>query len=251
MNQQPKHSLPNTLYLSLVPLTRSRVYRCTVRFIGAARCDFGRSLSAHTRLPSTRDLAAIWGVSRNTLRNAFEQLIAEGYVEAVVGRGTFVLPQETVRVRPPKKQNGDRIRPISHLGRHLEFLGRGLQPVNSTLTAFDVGMPDFDIFPHKIWNRTVQRCLRRNPVDHGLRVNGLRILREAVASYLVSARGVRCSADQVDIVPGSVSGMYMASLALLNPGDHVWMENPVHRAAHGLVLYRQAKRCLCPLTNRG
>src|SRR5215510_8297648 len=59
-------------------------------------------LAPGTRLPSTRQLAADLGVSRNTLMGAFDQLIAEGYVEGRVGAGTFVsptLPEELLEAR--------------------------------------------------------------------------------------------------------------------------------------------------------
>src|SRR6185295_16908998 len=59
-------------------------------------------LSPGTRLPSTRQMANDLGVSRNTLMSAFDQLIAEGYVEGRVGSGTFVsptLPEELLEAR--------------------------------------------------------------------------------------------------------------------------------------------------------
>src|ERR671939_498034 len=59
-------------------------------------------LRAGTRLPSTRELAGELSVSRNTVLNAFEQLLAEGYVEGQVGSGTYVsraLPDELLHAR--------------------------------------------------------------------------------------------------------------------------------------------------------
>src|SRR5215831_12629578 len=59
-----------------------------------------------TRLPSTRQMAIDLGVSRNTLMSAFDQLMAEGYVEGRVGSGTFVsptLPEELLEARLRQK----------------------------------------------------------------------------------------------------------------------------------------------------
>ena len=59
-------------------------------------------LRAGTRLPSTRELASDLSVSRNTVMNAFEQLLAEGYVEGQVGSGTYVsraLPDDLLHAR--------------------------------------------------------------------------------------------------------------------------------------------------------
>src|SRR5919107_1638003 len=61
-----------------------------------------------TRLPSTREVAAELGLSRNTVMNAFEQLLAEGYVEGHVGSGTFVsqaLPDELLTARAGLKKH--------------------------------------------------------------------------------------------------------------------------------------------------
>src|SRR5437867_9285665 len=60
-------------------------------------------LAGGTRLPATRTLASELGVSRNTVMNAFDQLLAEGYIEGRVGAGTYVsrvLPDEALYVAP-------------------------------------------------------------------------------------------------------------------------------------------------------
>src|SRR6187455_2426624 len=71
-------------------------------------------LSAGTRLPATRMLAYELNISRNTVLNAFEQLLAEGYVEGQTGSGTYVshvLPDDLLRVpsspaaQPPAPAN--------------------------------------------------------------------------------------------------------------------------------------------------
>src|SRR5262249_33738075 len=62
-------------------------------------------MEAGTRLPSTRNLADELAVSRNTVVNAFDQLIAEGYVESRTGDGTYVahaLPEDLLRAEKEK-----------------------------------------------------------------------------------------------------------------------------------------------------
>ncbi len=51
------------------------------------------SLASGTRLPSSRDLAVMYGISRGSVAEAYDMLLAEGYVETAVGRGTFVIEQ--------------------------------------------------------------------------------------------------------------------------------------------------------------
>lgn len=258
MSPLPKpNQLPNTFYLSLVTVDAASsvpLYRQIYAGLRDAITD-GR-LAADTRLPSTRDLAAIWQVSRNTLRNAFDQLVAEGYVDTLVGHGTFVLPLEPRLLSHPAENKApklERIRPISVLGQHLEPIGKGLNQPSPPGSAFAVGVPDTSSFPHQVWNRIVNRVQRQTPAGTtiGFNISGQRVLREAIASYLISARGLRCSAEQIDIVPSSVTGIMLASLALLNRGDKFWMEEPGYISASAVLRYRGAEMVPLPVDVHG
>ncbi|MEM8862381.1 MAG: PLP-dependent aminotransferase family protein, partial [Chloroflexota bacterium] len=255
---QSNPSLPNTLYLSLVTIDlQAKVPLYRQIYNGLRSAIINDQLTAGTKLPSTRDLAKIWGVSRNTLRNAFDQLIAEGYLEAIVGKGTFVadahdLLTSNSPVEVDREQ--ERIRPISIIGKYLEPFGQALhQPPQYSSTDFAIGIPDYEAFPHKLWARMINRAQRRLQVDEGSRYNvrGMLKLRQAIASYLISARGVQCTAGQIDIIPGSSVGMMVATLALLNRGDKVWMENPGYISADGLFWYRGAEPCYIPIDEKG
>lgn len=240
----PPGKVPNTYYISLIkvdPALPTPLYRQI--YFGLREVIQNGRLAPSTKLPSTRDLALIWGVSRNTLRNAFDQLIAEGYLEAIVGRGTFVAGSGKRPFSPTSPTTTKRLRPISALGKAVEPLGRSLRhPTVSNSNPFALGEPDLHAFPFKIWRRILNRCQRRRQQQPtaNICVNGIWPLREAIASYLVSARGVRCQPEQIDIVPGSVSGMYLAALALLNPGERVWIEDPGYINAGGIMRYRSA-----------
>ncbi len=248
---QPPRGLPNTFYFSLVtvdPESDIPLYRQIYNGVRAG-IENGR-LPPHTKLPSTRDLAQIWDVSRNTLRNAFDQLIAEGYLEAIVGRGTFVAEQPTPPLAAAPAVPKERKRPISQIGRALESLGRSVHRAAPPTTGFAIGSPGLDIFPFKVWNRIVNRCQRRS---HQFRpsVNGLPRLREAIASYLTSARGLHCVPEQIDIVPGSLVGMTIASLAFVSPGDKVWLEEPCFINVAGILQFRSAEIVPVPVDAEG
>ena len=81
---------------------------------GLRRIILGGSLRPGSRLPSTRDLARDYGLSRGTIVRAFEQLKAEGYLQGAVGSGTFVrrvLPDELLQVRSRRDgKRGDGVR---------------------------------------------------------------------------------------------------------------------------------------------
>ncbi|GJM41688.1 MAG: GntR family transcriptional regulator [Ardenticatenaceae bacterium] len=246
-----QRGLPNTFYLSLVtvnPASDVPLYRQIYQGLRDGIVN-GR-LTANTKLPSTRDLSTIWGVSRNTLRNAFDQLIAEGYLEAIVGHGTFVAAQQTQTRHTPAALPIERPRPISNIGQLLEPFGRSLQQPSPPASAFAIGAPGLDLFPYKVWNRIINRCLQRSQ-QMSTPINGLLKLRQAIASYLNSARGLHCSPEQIDIVPGAVSGILIATLALLNPNDEVWMEEPGYINVSGLIQYRGAKLIPVPVDQAG
>jgi len=248
---QPPRGLPNTFYFSLVtidPASEVPLYRQIYRGVRAG-IENGR-LPAHTKLPSTRDLALIWNVSRNTLRNAFDQLIAEGYLEAIVGRGTFVVEQPAPPPAAAPTVPEERKRPISRIGRALEPLGRTVHQPAPPTVGFAIGSPGLDIFPYKLWNRIVNRCQRRSDQFRHT-INGVPRLREAIASYLTSARGLNCVPEQIDIVPGSLVGMYIASLAFISPGDKVWLEEPCYINASGILQYRSAEIIPVPVDAEG
>src|SRR5256885_1618045 len=67
------------------------------------------------RVPSTRELAASVGVARSTVTQAYEQLIAEGYLRATQGSGTYVcgeLPEESLGARTPRERRAPKPPPV-------------------------------------------------------------------------------------------------------------------------------------------
>ena len=85
------HSPPNTFTLSVIHLDRRASAPLFRQIYSAIReAILQRRLRPGVRLPSTRDMADLFDVSRNRVVNAFEQFTAEGYAEARVGSGTYV-----------------------------------------------------------------------------------------------------------------------------------------------------------------
>jgi len=198
-----------------------------------------------TRVPATRPLASELGVSRNIAILAYEQLLAEGYLTARHGAGTFVaseLPEHltTVAERAPVRQpaaSGTAARLTAYASRALEETRRvSLRwDVRYPQLPYDFryGRPSFIDFPHAIWSRIVARRLRRarlRDLDYGP-PEGIAELREAIADYLGRARAVACNAEQVMIVNGSQQALDLAARVLLEPGDRVVLEEPHYRGA--------------------
>jgi GntR family transcriptional regulator/MocR family aminotransferase len=196
-------------------------------------------LAGGFRLPSTRALASDLGVSRNTVVTAFDQLLAEGYVESRVGRGTRVsqtMPDHLLhartrpraRVTPPPPPNVTSAR-----GTVLVEQARPRSAAREALLAFAPGTPALDLFPWQTWSRLVAvraRALGPASAAYGDPL-GHRPLRDAVARYVAVARGVICSLDQVVIVAGSQQGLDLVARAATDPGDTAWVEDPGYHGA--------------------
>lgn len=197
-------------------------------------------------LPSTRALAAEWGVSRTTVTAAYDQLIAEGYLETRQGTRARVAPRlgPMPTVPEPKPSGPEPPDPPGQPGR-LSAYGRRLEEFDLPPPREDRGMiADFrygDLaaadFPRLAWRRALVAALLRRP--RRLRYGdprGSPALRDALRGYLWRARGLRCEPDQIVVVNGSQQGLDLCARLLLDPGDRAVMEDPGYNLARQVFL---------------
>ncbi|MFF4832313.1 PLP-dependent aminotransferase family protein [Streptomyces sp. NPDC001315] len=171
-------------------------------------------LAPGTLLPATRRLAAELGISRNTAKAAYDQLVAEGYLTARQGSGTQVAslpsadataPDVAARTRAPRLD---------------------LRP----------GSPDVGAFPAAAWLRALRRAIATAPslaYDYG-DPRGRIELRTALSGYLGRARGVLAPPERIVITSGYVQGLALLTRVL--DGAQVAMEDP------GLPFHREVVR---------
>ena len=195
------------------------------------------------RLPPTRQFAQELNVSRNTILGAYQQLFAEGYIEALTRTGTFVaraLPEEMLETHVPASEITHQhllLRPLSKRGRALV----AKSPANDFFSKprpFRCATPDYPSFPFAVWARLMAKY-SRNPSADLLGYHypaGHPRLRRAVASYLKSARAVRCEPEQVIIVPGTQIALDLAAHVLLDYGDVALVENPAYFGVRGAFM---------------
>ncbi len=173
-----------------------------------------RRLKAKVRLPSTRALAEELGVSRATVLAAFDQLIAEGYLEGRQGSGTHVaaeLPETFLTagsIVPPVSENTEKNRPAAR--------------------PFRLGVFDAEEFPHSEWGKLLGRIWRNPSADLLASEDpfGFYPLRRAIARHLHEWRGVAVAPEQIIITAGSADAFTLVREALFKPGDQLWMEEP-------------------------
>ncbi len=190
------------------------------------------------RVPSTRELAASLSVSRGTVSEAWDQLIAEGYLESAHGSGTFVcreLPDRLVVAHGTsrtKKAPEVRVR-LSRYGAGLTEDWRRVSRPDAVI-RFSPGIPDRDRFPFPLWRRLMGRHLRNiTPAvfNYVERSAGDERLRSEIAAYVSRLRAVRCSPEQIIIVNGSQQGLDLCARLLIEPGNDVGFENPGYQGA--------------------
>jgi GntR family transcriptional regulator/MocR family aminotransferase len=190
-------------------------------------------LAPGARLPSTRLLADHFELSRGTVVSAFEELVAEGYLEGESGSGTFVnrvLPDDFFAApRPPAKATPAPARKgagqLTRYARQVEHLETS-EPTPPH--AFRANEPALDLFPAKLWAQIAGRVLRRGSTIRVAECDprGVLPLRQAIAEYLGASRGVRCTTDQIAIVSGIQDALDLTTRLLVEPGDIVCTEEP-------------------------
>lgn len=192
-----------------------------------------------TRLPATRDFARQYGVARGTVVNVFEQLQVEGFLRSQTGAGTWVnerLPYSNLRA--------SRHAPLPAVVRPEPMVGLAC---NGPSRPFRVYEPAIAHFPVKVWTQLARRRLAG--FSSWLRAEhdacGFAPLREAIADYLGSSRGVRCYPDQIMIVSGVQQGLDLLARLVLKPGDTVWMEDPGYFGA--TIAFRNAGARIVPV----
>jgi GntR family transcriptional regulator / MocR family aminotransferase len=223
-------------------------------------------LAPGARLPSTRTLSEELAVSRTTVLTAFTSLLAEGYITGKTGAGTFVapsIPDRALNVGPDGGGEGPQSPPAARADRHSRLSRHGhllaaadttwAQPNTARARAFRVGYPALDAFPAQLWSRLIARRWKTPPASllwYG-DPRGYRPLREVVAGYLGTARGVRCDPEQVLIVGGSQQALALAVQVLLDEGDTAWLEDPGYLGARSAMEAAGARIAPVPIDADG
>ena len=212
-------SLPNTV--------SNQLYTAMREFIHSGGLHLGE------RLPSSRTLALDLKLSRTTVINVFDRLIAEGLVESRTGAGTFVSNVwMSARPVPPEETNADEIeRPLRkpRLSRiYTQASDAFVDRLGHQTKAFTTALPAFDAFPRALWAQLVTKHWRSSSeITMGYAdPRGYYPLRQAIASHLLSNRGVKCEPEQIFIVSGAQQAFQLIGTVLLDPNECAWFENP-------------------------
>ncbi len=164
-------------------------------------------------LPSTRALARFLNVSRGTVSDAYDMLIAEGFVLSHPGAPTKVMGDLIIRTTPRVEGFAD----IS-------------EATKTIIVDFQTGQPDLRIFPQFMWRQLLSKAL----VDTSIELynysgpQGLPALRNELSSWLMRSRGLFADPHDIFITAGATHALHILSMMFSDGGREVLIEDPCH-----------------------
>lgn len=214
-----------------------------------------RTLQPGEALPSTRELAEENSISRTVVVQAYDQLIAEGFITGRHGSGTYVSEHmHPVPSHAPRRSMPVRLSRYGTVAASLEH--RGLTPIRVPPRLrydFAYGRCSLEAFPLAAWRRILIRRVRTAPLrsfDYGSAA-GDPALREAIAGHLRRSRAIHCDVSQIIIVNGSQQALDFAIRLLLNPGDKIAVEDPQYHGMRQVLLAARLRVHPVPVDSEG
>ncbi len=212
-------------------------------------------LSEGMRLPPTRKLAEFLNINRSTVVSAYDELLAEGLVDAHVGRGTIVKKRSFFQ-----SENS-----VFHPFDWTEYLTFSPEPIRDSIIrdiisycsqegviSLGAGVPAPELFPTEEFREIIDCLLKKegNMIFQHFPTEGYHPLREMLANWLVE-EGKIVSANEVLVVAGSQQGLYLLAKIFLNPGDLVIVEIPTYLGALQVFRAVGARIISIPVDEKG
>lgn len=172
-------------------------------------------------LPSGRQLANDLKLSRNTVNQVLQQLVAEGYLQGQQGRGYLVL--STVPDQFFQASAGPSVSAQTEMQLCDYDITVKTGPAAGLLQT---GVPDLSAFPFGLWQKLTQRHSGRAALAGMADAMGYLPLRLALKDYLRQSRQVVCDEDCILITPGAQAALFIAAKLSSKAGDKVGMESP-------------------------
>jgi GntR family transcriptional regulator/MocR family aminotransferase len=218
------------------------------------------------RLPSSRELARLLGVSRTVVTEAFQQLYAEGWLEGRHGSGTYVAdfsrftsgsrdPSGSSRASAVRDPSGsprvaDPEGPV--YGDGVAGDGRVTASGRPATGMIDLraGRPWVRDYDDAAWRRAWRRAADRPPSDV-IDPYGHPRLRELLAGHLRTARAVPAGPENVMVTRGTGHGLDLIAATILRQGDGAGVEEPGYRVARHVFAARGGRVVPCAVDERG
>ncbi len=192
-------------------------------------------LEAQIALPSTRELAKGLNVSRNTVCEAYEMLIAEGF--AVSSQGAPTRVSEGIQ-----------------MDRMPELISKeDPRPVRSFLTDFHTGRPDLRQFPRFLWQQMMNKAAEEITMEqYGYTgAQGILELRKEIAAWLFRNRGLTVDSQDIFITAGATHALHLIAELLSEDQREILVEDPCHTGMLRALLYKGCHVVPVPVDEQG
>jgi len=213
-------------------------------------------LAPRQKLPGTRAMAQLLGVNRKTMQLAYEELDAQGWIESIPSKGTFV----SGLLPTPQYQN---LAAPSPNHKELDFppfeipynpVLEAYRPVPPNVVTIDDGSPDVRLAPLEALSKNYRTIVRSPYSKQLLRysdVKGEMGLRRTLAQYLNETRGLHGNENNILITRGSQMAIFLYFNTLLRPGDHVIVGETNYNSADWVIQNSGAKLIRVPVDEDG
>lgn len=208
-----------------------------------------------TALPPSRKMAEALGVSRNTVVQALDMLIADGFLESRPGGGVFVtseLDGFDVQGSALEKDGAVHLPPINARAQKWLAVDRNLRD-GSNAQVFAPGKPALDEFPFDIWARLLSRRWRLSGARLAMaeESKGDLALRQHIAGHLSSTRGGSYDPDTILIVSGAQQGLDLIARVLWEDGDVIATDDPAFSGISGVLAGAGVNHLALPVDDEG
>ena len=228
---------------SKMPLTRQIYNRIREMILNGI-------LISGEKLPSTRRLSKDLGVSRNTILEVYNQMIAEGYLEGHHGSGTIVSGGMQDLKFSVNSVNG--YRSEDEFNRK-KSINNKEEVQKQQRIDFRSGVPALELFPQKAWARLYQStCCNLPAASYGYcSSSGVWALREEISRYLSRSRGISCTPERIIITSGATQGLSLIAHLLNQESKNVLVEDPTHPGLRKVITTAGCRIKTHPTDERG
>ncbi len=203
-------------------------------------------------LPATRVLSVELGLSRSTVLRAYDMLVLDGLLITKRSSGYQVKPKDEF-IKEPEMPNETTEFQLSEIGKSFLKLSNFSISNSQENLAFSPGLPPLDIFPVSQWKNLTNmywKEIKFSNLSYSPS-SGIEKLKHNIAAYLSLIRNIKCEPSQVFIMSGSLQSLYLLGTMLVNPGEHVFLEDPTFPNVHAIFKGLMANVHGIPLDKKG
>jgi len=192
-------------------------------------------LKSGEALPSTRELAKNLGVSRNTVCEAYEMLLVEGFVISRQGAPTRIAEGLCVEKLPDSAPQ------------------ESMAPRHPLRADFRTGRPDLRHFPRFLWQQMLHKASEEMPLEkYGYTgPQGLPELRDEIAAWLFRSRGLTVAPQDIFITAGATHALHLIAELLCREGRKILIEDPCHSGMRQTFINKGCPIVPVPVDSQG